>query len=96
MVAIPQHLLDRLIKVHGNSLIQKTYGLNGDLTLIGLCLIPVEQEQNYKNKNNSNEFHYRTTIGYFYPSKSDNNETEKFKINDNDPVSVIEHVKNMI
>jgi len=96
MVAIPQHLLNRLIKVHGNSLIQKTYGLNGDLTLIALRLIPVEQEQNYKNKNNSDEFHYRASIGYFYPSKLDNNETKKFKIDDNDPASVIEHVKNMI
>ncbi|GBC07383.1 hypothetical protein RclHR1_07420007 [Rhizophagus clarus] len=81
--------MDRLIKVSGNSLVQKTLGLNGDSTLIALCLIPIEQKQN-----NSDEILYRTTIAYFYPSEMDEN--KKFKVDDNNPASVAEHVKNMI
>ncbi|UZO06279.1 uncharacterized protein OCT59_026608 [Rhizophagus irregularis] len=61
-----------------------------------LRLIPIEQEQNFKNKNNSDELHYRTMIAYFYSSELDNEETEKFKVDDNNPASVVEHVKNMI
>ncbi|EXX74807.1 uncharacterized protein OCT59_023705 [Rhizophagus irregularis] len=95
-VVVPKHLIDRLIKVNGNSLIQKTLGLNGDSTLIALRLIPIEQVQNFKNKNNSDELHYRTMIAYFYSSELDNEETEKFKVDDNNPASVVEHVKNMI
>ncbi|GBB88712.1 hypothetical protein RclHR1_15290003 [Rhizophagus clarus] len=91
-VAVPKHLMDRLIKVSGNSLIQKTLGLNGDSTLIALRLIPIEQNQNY----NPDEIHYRATIGYFYPSELDNDENENFKVDDNNPASVAEHVKNMI
>jgi 2-polyprenyl-6-methoxyphenol hydroxylase-like FAD-dependent oxidoreductase len=95
-VAVPKHLMDRLIKVSGNSLVQKTLGINGDSTLIAFRLIPIEQEQDYKNKDNSHEIHYRTTIAYFYPSELDNEETEKFKVDDNNPATVVEHVKNMI
>jgi hypothetical protein len=68
-VSVPKYLMDRLIKVNGNSLVQKTLGLNGDSTLIALRLIPIEQEQDYMNKNNSDELHYRTLIAYFYPSE---------------------------
>ncbi|PKY49016.1 FAD/NAD(P)-binding domain-containing protein [Rhizophagus irregularis] len=92
-VVVPKHLIDRLIKVNGNSLIQKTLGLNGDSTLIALRLIPIEQEQNFKNKNNSDELHYRITMFYFYSSELDNEETEKFN---NNPALVVEHIKNMI
>jgi hypothetical protein len=84
--------MDRLIKVSGNSLVQNA----GDSTLIALRLIPIEQEQDYKNKNNSDELHYRTLIAYFNPSELDNEETEKFKVDDNNPASVVEYVKNMI
>ncbi|RIA89926.1 hypothetical protein C1645_806002 [Glomus cerebriforme] len=92
-VAVPKHLMERLIKVHGNSLVQKTLGLNGDSTLIASRLIPIEQEQ---DKYNSDEIYYRTTIAFFYPSELDNDETENFKVNDNDPASVIKHVKHII
>ncbi|CAB5365578.1 unnamed protein product [Rhizophagus irregularis] len=60
-----------------------------DSTLIALRLIPIEQD-------NSDELHYRTMIAYFYSSELDNEETEKFKVDDNNPASVVEHVKNMI
>jgi hypothetical protein len=86
-------LIDKLIKLNGNSLVQKTLGLNGDSTLIALRLIPIEHEQNYKNKNNYDELHYRTTIVYVYPREF---ETKRFKVNVNNPALVIEHVKNMI
>ncbi|CAB4393798.1 unnamed protein product [Rhizophagus irregularis] len=66
-------------------LIQKTLGLNGDSTLIALRLIPIEQD-------NSDELHYRTMIAYFYSSELDNEETEKFKVDDNNPASVVEHL----
>ncbi|PKY42842.1 FAD/NAD(P)-binding domain-containing protein [Rhizophagus irregularis] len=95
-IVVPKHLMDRLTKTNGNSLVQKTLGLNGDATLIAFRLISIEQEQNYKNKNNSDELHYRTTIAYFYSSELDNDETEKIKVDDNNPASVVEHVKNMI
>ncbi|GBC27848.2 hypothetical protein GLOIN_2v1779025 [Rhizophagus irregularis DAOM 181602=DAOM 197198] len=38
--------------------------------------------------------HYRTSISISYPTKFDN--VEKVKVDDNDPVSVVEHVKRMI
>uniref|UniRef100_U9TNE7 FAD-binding domain-containing protein n=1 Tax=Rhizophagus irregularis (strain DAOM 181602 / DAOM 197198 / MUCL 43194) TaxID=747089 RepID=U9TNE7_RHIID len=95
-IVVPKHLMDRLTKTSGNSLVQKTLGLNGDATLIAFRLISIEQEQNYENKNNSDELHYRTTIAYFYSSELDNDETEKIKVDDNNPASVVEHVKNMI
>ncbi|PKY45890.1 hypothetical protein RhiirA4_420207 [Rhizophagus irregularis] len=43
-----------------------------------------EQGQNYKP-------HYRTSISISYSTKFDN--VEKVKVDDNDPVSVVEHVK---
>ncbi|PKC56444.1 FAD/NAD(P)-binding domain-containing protein [Rhizophagus irregularis] len=90
---VPKHLMDRLIKVNGNSVIQKLLGLNGDSTFIGLRLIPIEQEQNFKNKNHSDELHYRITMFYFYSSELDNEEIEKIN---NNPALVVEHIKNMI
>jgi hypothetical protein len=85
--------MDRLIKIHGNSLMQKTLGLNGDATFLAFRLIPIE---NYDNKNNSDELYYRTTMAYFYMSELDNEETENFNVDDDNPASVIEHVKRMI
>jgi 2-polyprenyl-6-methoxyphenol hydroxylase-like FAD-dependent oxidoreductase len=81
--------MDRLIKVSGNCLFQKTLGLNGDSTFIAFRLIPIE---NYKDKS---EPHYRATIGFSYPAELDEVETEKVKVDNNDPVSVLEHVKRM-
>ncbi|CAB4396276.1 unnamed protein product [Rhizophagus irregularis] len=43
-----------------------------------------------------NEPHYRATLVYSYPSELDNVESEKVKVGDNDPSSVIEHVKRLI
>ncbi|CAB4494730.1 unnamed protein product [Rhizophagus irregularis] len=43
-----------------------------------------------------NEPHYRATLVYSYPSELDNVESEKVKVDDNDPASVIEHVKRLI
>ncbi|PKC63374.1 hypothetical protein RhiirA1_422770, partial [Rhizophagus irregularis] len=36
------------------------------------------------------------TLVYSYPSELDNVESEKVKVDDNDPASVIEHVKRLI
>jgi hypothetical protein len=83
--------MDRLIKVHGNSLVQQTLGLNGDATFLIFRLIPIEQEQNI---NNPDEFHYRMTLVYFYLSKLDKD--ENIKVDNNNPASVIDHIKYMI
>jgi hypothetical protein len=88
---VPKHLVDRLLKIHGNCLAQQTLGLNGDTTFIALRLIPIE---NYQD---GNEPHYRTTIAFTYPTKLDNVEPDKIKVDDDDnPASIVEHVKQMI
>ncbi|PKC10525.1 FAD/NAD(P)-binding domain-containing protein [Rhizophagus irregularis] len=93
-VAIPKSLIVRLIKIIGNSLSQKTIGLNGDVILIIYRLIPIEQEQEQKDKY---EPHYSVTLIFNYPTKLDDNvESDKIKVDDNDPASVIDHVKYMI
>jgi 2-polyprenyl-6-methoxyphenol hydroxylase-like FAD-dependent oxidoreductase len=58
-------------------------------------LIPIEQEQ---EQNDKNEPHYRTSIAFSYPTKldDDNVENDKIKVDDDDPASVIDHVKHMI
>ncbi|UZO03940.1 uncharacterized protein OCT59_024340 [Rhizophagus irregularis] len=85
-VTIPQHLMDKANKIHGNLLVHKTLGTKGDSTLILTRLIPIKQEQN----DEKSEPHYRVTLVYFYPSELDNVDI------DNDPASVIEHVKRLI
>ncbi|CAI2170859.1 17061_t:CDS:2 [Funneliformis geosporum] len=92
-VSVPKHLMDRLIKVHGNSLVQETLGLNGDWTFLLFRLIPIEQESDDKKKNDSDEIHYRLTLAYSYPKKLD--ESDDIKVDDNDPASVIERVKEL-
>ncbi|CAG8524008.1 1237_t:CDS:2 [Funneliformis caledonium] len=59
-------------------------------------LIPNEQEPDYKDKNESNELHYKATLGYCYPTKLDDDECDKFKVDDNDSLSIIERVKQLI
>ncbi|CAG8524536.1 10123_t:CDS:2 [Funneliformis mosseae] len=95
-VAAPKHLMDRFIKLQGNSLFQKSLGLHGDSSTLIFRLIPIEQEPGYENKSNSNEPHYRVTLNYSYPTKLDDVESDKIKVDDNDSASVIEHVKQMI
>ncbi|RGB42778.1 hypothetical protein C1646_809754 [Rhizophagus diaphanus] len=91
-VDAPKNLLDRLIaKFNGKGIIQSV-GLNGETTVTLFRLIPIEKE-NYKNKNES---YYRTTIFFEYPSKLDDVEHDKIKVDDNDPASVVDHVKYMI
>ncbi|CAG8632569.1 7625_t:CDS:2 [Funneliformis mosseae] len=95
-VAVPKHLMDRFIKLQGNSLLQSSLGLHGDSSTLIFRLIPIEQEPGYENKSNSNELHYRVTLNYSYPTKLDDVESDKIKVDDNDSASVIEHVKQMI
>uniref|UniRef100_U9TWF9 FAD-binding domain-containing protein n=1 Tax=Rhizophagus irregularis (strain DAOM 181602 / DAOM 197198 / MUCL 43194) TaxID=747089 RepID=U9TWF9_RHIID len=75
-------------------LVRKTLGTKGDSTLMMTHLIPIKQEQN----DEKSEPHYRVTLVYSYPSKLDNVdvESDKVKVDDNDPASVIEHVKRLI
>ena len=84
--------MDKANKIHGNVLARKTLGTKGDSTFMMTRLIPIKQEQN----DEKNEPHYRATLVYSYPSELDNVESEKVKVDDNDPASVIEHVKYMI
>ncbi|CAB4373903.1 unnamed protein product [Rhizophagus irregularis] len=93
-ISIPKHLMDRASKIHGNVLARKTLGTKGDSTFMMTRLIPIKQEQNVEK----NEPHYRATLVYSYPSELDNvdTESEKTKVDDNDPASVIEHVKRLI
>ncbi|CAG8514747.1 707_t:CDS:2 [Funneliformis caledonium] len=93
-IPVPKRLMDRLIKVNGNSLIQETLGLKGDWTFTLFRLIPIEQESDDTNKNDSDELHYRLTLAYMYPKRLD--ESDNVKVDDNDPASVIEHVKEII
>ncbi|CAG8490195.1 12672_t:CDS:2 [Rhizophagus irregularis] len=93
-VSVPKHLMDKVNKIHGNVLIRKTLGTEGDSTLMMTRLIPIKQKQN----DEKNEPHYRATLVYSYPSELDNVdvESDKVKVDDNDPASVIEHVKRLI
>ncbi|CAB4379695.1 unnamed protein product [Rhizophagus irregularis] len=93
-VSVPQHLMDKANKIHGNFLVRKTLGTKGDSTLMMTRLIPIKQEQN----DEKSEPHYRVTLVYSYPSKLDNVdvESDKVKVDDNDPASVIENVKRLI
>ncbi|CAB5182270.1 unnamed protein product [Rhizophagus irregularis] len=91
-IFIPKHLMDKANKIHGNVLARKTLGTKGDSTFMMTRLIPIKQEQN----DEKNEPHYRATLVYSYPSELDNVESEKVKVDDNDPSSVIEHVKRLI
>ncbi|CAG8517910.1 14192_t:CDS:2 [Funneliformis mosseae] len=95
-IAVPKYLMDRFIKLQGNSLLQKSLGLHGDSSTLIFRLIPIEQEPGYENKSNSNELHYRVTLNYSYPTKLDDVESDKIKVDDNDSASVIVHVKQMI
>ncbi|CAB4473857.1 unnamed protein product [Rhizophagus irregularis] len=91
-VAAPKNLLDRLITKFNGKGVTQSVGLNGETTVTIFRLIPIEQE-NYENKNES---YYRTTIFFEYPSKLDDVEHDKIKVDDNDPASVVDHVKYMI
>ncbi|RGB37229.1 hypothetical protein C1646_695369 [Rhizophagus diaphanus] len=93
-VSVPKHLMDKINKIHGNILACKTLGTKGDSTFMMTRLIPIKQEQN----DEKNETHYRATLVYSYPSEFDNIdvESDKVKVDDNDPASVIEHVKRLI
>jgi 2-polyprenyl-6-methoxyphenol hydroxylase-like FAD-dependent oxidoreductase len=82
--------MDKLNKIHGNCLAKKTLGFKGDSTFLTTRMIPIEQD---KSKINSNEPRYKTTLFYSYPSELDNTVS---KVDDNDPASVIEHVKQII
>ncbi|GBC47838.2 hypothetical protein GLOIN_2v1650118 [Rhizophagus irregularis DAOM 181602=DAOM 197198] len=84
--------MDKANKIHGNVLARKTLGTKGDSTFMMIRLIPIKQEQN----DEKNEPHYRATLVYSYTSELDNVESEKVKVDDNDPSSVIEHVKRLI
>ncbi|CAI2166036.1 16072_t:CDS:2 [Funneliformis geosporum] len=98
-IAVPKYLMDKFIKLHGNSLLHKSIGIHGDASLVTFRLIPIEQEQNYKNiknKENCNETHYRATINFSYPANLDDVESDKIKVDDNDSASVVEHVKEII
>ncbi|CAB4379170.1 unnamed protein product [Rhizophagus irregularis] len=91
-VAVPKNLIDRLTKLNGNGTFRGTLGLNGEASATILRFIPIEQK-NYEDKS---EPYYRTTIFFEYPSKLDDVEHDKIKVDDNDPASVVDHVKYMI
>ncbi|EXX53775.1 uncharacterized protein OCT59_023671 [Rhizophagus irregularis] len=93
-VSVPQHLMDKANKIHENFLVRKTLGTKEDSTLMMTRLIPIKQEQN----DEKSEPHYRVTLVYSYPFELDNVdvESDKVKVDDNDPASVIEHVKRLI
>jgi 2-polyprenyl-6-methoxyphenol hydroxylase-like FAD-dependent oxidoreductase len=90
-VAAPKNLVNRLIKFNGKGIFQQSVGLNGETTVTIYRLIPIEQE----SCENKNESYYRTTIFFEYPTKLDD-ENNKIEVDDNDPTSVVDHVKYMI
>ncbi|POG64572.1 hypothetical protein GLOIN_2v1674085 [Rhizophagus irregularis DAOM 181602=DAOM 197198] len=98
-VSVPQHLMDKANKIHGNFLVRKALGTKGDSTLMLTRLIPIKQDE-------KSEPHYRVTLVYSYLSELDSVdvnlhsfiyiESDKVKVDDNDPALVIEHVKRLI
>ncbi|UZO05045.1 uncharacterized protein OCT59_025406 [Rhizophagus irregularis] len=76
-----------------------TLGTKGDSTLMLTRLIPIKQDE-------KSEPHYRVTLVYSYLSELDSVdvnlhsfiyiESDKVKVDDNDPALVIEHVKRLI
>ncbi|PKY27646.1 FAD/NAD(P)-binding domain-containing protein [Rhizophagus irregularis] len=93
-VAVPKSLMDKSIRIHGNSLIQLSLGIKGDWTFSLFRLIPVEQDPDHKN--DSVEPHYKVTLSFAYPSKLDIEESDKIKVDDKDPASVINYTKHLI
>jgi hypothetical protein len=78
--------MDKASKIHGNFLVRKTLRTKGDSTLMLTRLIPIKQDE-------KSEPHYRVTLVYSYLSELDNVDvkSDKVKVDDNDPASVIEH-----
>ncbi|GES77268.1 hypothetical protein GLOIN_2v1784503 [Rhizophagus clarus] len=87
---IPKSLMDKAIKVHGNSLVQLSLGKKGEWAFNFFRLIPEEQDSD------SVEPHYRITLCFAYPPELDIKEADKIKVDDNDPASVIYYVKHLI
>ena len=95
-IAVPKSLVDQLIKVHGNALLQKSIGIKGDWTFELFRLIPIEQDPSHKDEKDFVEPHYRTTLNFVYPAGLDDKESDKIKIDDNDPGSIVEYTKHLI
>ncbi|CAG8629673.1 2023_t:CDS:2 [Funneliformis mosseae] len=53
-----------------------------ECTVIGLLMIPIEQDLNYKNEYDLNEPHYRVNFSYAYPSEIDIKESDGNKLNE--------------
>ncbi|RIA84219.1 hypothetical protein C1645_784571 [Glomus cerebriforme] len=86
-------LMDRIIALNGNVLVQKSFGQDGDTTFSLMRLIPIETD--ITENTPDDKIHYRISLCYTYYTHWDTR-NKNINVNDNDPQSVIDHIKTVI
>src|SRR5581483_4789704 len=86
-------LIDRIIALNGNCLAQKSYGQDGDHSTSLMRLIPIETDVTEDTP--EDQVHYRLSLCYTYYTYWDTR-NKNIKVDDNNPQSVIDHVKTVI
>ncbi|CAB4389273.1 unnamed protein product [Rhizophagus irregularis] len=86
-------LMDRIIALNGNVLVQKTFGQDGDTTFSLMRLIPIEND--ITENTPDDQIHYRITFCYTYYTYWDTR-NKNINVDDNNPQSVIDHIKTLI
>ncbi|CAI2168605.1 20063_t:CDS:2, partial [Funneliformis geosporum] len=87
-----KRLVDRII-MNGNSLTQQSISRDGDALTLGFRLIPIEVD--ITANTSDDQIHYPAMIHYAYYTHWDTR-NQNVHVNDDDPQSVIDHVKNLI
>src|SRR4051812_44322745 len=82
--------MDRIVALNGNCIIQKSYGQDGDNTFSLMRIIPIEAD--ITENTPEDQIHYRITVCYTYFTHRDKN----INVDDNNPQSVIDHIRNVI
>ncbi|CAG8669431.1 15046_t:CDS:2, partial [Funneliformis mosseae] len=90
---VNDELVDRIITMNGNSLTHQSISQDGDALTLGLCLIPIENDITANTPDH--QIHYPAMIHYSYYTHWDTI-NKNVHVNDDDPQSVIDHVKNLI
>ncbi|GBB87545.1 hypothetical protein RclHR1_00140049 [Rhizophagus clarus] len=89
-VALNKKLMDRIIALNGNFVVHKTFGQDGDTTFSMMRIIPIEND--ITENTPDDQIHYRISLCYTYYTYWDKN----INVDDNNPQSVIDHIKNLI
>src|SRR5205807_1108867 len=80
-------LMDRLIAIYGNHQLQLSCGHDGDIAFSLMRLIPIETD--ITENTPDDQIHYQLSLLYFYYTHWD----KYVHVDDNNPQSVINHVK---